>query len=304
MNTLRNTVAKNIAAYRKRAGLTQSELAEKLCYSDKSVSKWERAEGMPDTETLVAMAEIFGVTINELISADPYSEKNGDGNGEHTQDEADAGNIPSCEVESAVSAEADDVAQAEADNSPLCGDGEVNTPAGGRYASEDTARADSKGEGVDVTVESAVSAEAEDSPLCCDGADVSARFGGAAGKRRGRPTLADVAVTLISVTAVWALCGITVFFFSTLSPSLADVWNIRIAAYFGVISLLVWYIFAALRWGRVWRHIMISALTWSAAAALHVSFPSESIVFIYAVAAAFQLIIVCAALIAFDRERR
>ena len=285
MNTLRNTVAKNIAAYRKRAGLTQSELAEKLCYSDKSVSKWERAEGMPDTETLVAMAKIFGVTINELISADPYSEKNGDGNGEHTQDEADAGNIPSCEVESAVSAEADDVAQAEADNSPLCGDGEVNTPeksAGGRYASEDTARADSEG----------------------DGADVSTKFGSAAGKRRGRPTLADVAVTLISVTAVWVLCGITVFFFSTLSPSLADVWNIRIAAYFGVISLLVWYIFAALRWGRVWRHVMISALTWSTAAALHVSFPSESIVFIYAVAAAFQLIIVCAALIAFDRERR
>ncbi len=253
MNTLRNTVAKNIAAYRKRAGLTQSELAEKLCYSDKSVSKWERAEGMPDTETLVAMAKIFGVTINELISADVPCE-NSDAEikvGEHEQTDSDAGNLPSCEV------------------------GESNGDIHERSV-------DGKGES----------------------ADVSTKFGSAAEKRRSRPTLADVAMTLISVTAVWALCGITVFFFSTLSPSLAAVWNIRIAAYFGVISLLVWYIFAALRWGRVWRHVMISALTWSAAAALHVSFPSESIVFIYAVAAAFQLIIVCAALIAFDRERR
>ena len=70
--TFKNIVARNIAKYRKAAGLTQSQLAEKLSYSDKSVSKWERAEGTPDTETLIAMARLFGVTVNELIFEKRY----------------------------------------------------------------------------------------------------------------------------------------------------------------------------------------------------------------------------------------
>ena len=41
-------IADNIAYYRKKMALTQLELAEKLNYSDKSISKWERAEGVPD----------------------------------------------------------------------------------------------------------------------------------------------------------------------------------------------------------------------------------------------------------------
>ncbi|MCR5207501.1 MAG: helix-turn-helix domain-containing protein [Eubacterium sp.] len=64
----KNTVAKKIAYYRKLEGITQGELAEILNYSDKSVSKWERGEGLPDTYVLSLIAEHFGVTLNDLTS--------------------------------------------------------------------------------------------------------------------------------------------------------------------------------------------------------------------------------------------
>lgn len=67
---LKNLIGKNIAAYRKQAGLTQAGLAEKLNYSDKAVSKWERGESVPDVMTLVQLAEQFEITVNELV-ADP-----------------------------------------------------------------------------------------------------------------------------------------------------------------------------------------------------------------------------------------
>ena len=64
---LKLQIGSNIASYRKSAGLTQAGLAEKLNYSDKAVSKWERGESMPDVTTLVQMAEHFGITVNELL---------------------------------------------------------------------------------------------------------------------------------------------------------------------------------------------------------------------------------------------
>ena len=67
---LRKQIGGNIAAYRKNAGLTQLGLAEKLNYSDKAVSKWERGESIPDVLTLMALADQFGITVNDLI-ADP-----------------------------------------------------------------------------------------------------------------------------------------------------------------------------------------------------------------------------------------
>lgn len=67
----RKTVAANIARCRKAAGMTQGALAKELNYSDKSVSKWERAEGMPDAFVLYQMAELFGVSVEELISGSP-----------------------------------------------------------------------------------------------------------------------------------------------------------------------------------------------------------------------------------------
>ena len=64
---LREKLGANIAAYRKRAGLTQAGLAEKLNYSDKAVSKWERGESLPDVLTLVQLSELFDVTVNDLL---------------------------------------------------------------------------------------------------------------------------------------------------------------------------------------------------------------------------------------------
>jgi len=64
---LRKRVANRIAMYRKNCGMTQLELAEKINYSDKSVSKWERGDGMPDTFVLYQLAELFGVTVDALL---------------------------------------------------------------------------------------------------------------------------------------------------------------------------------------------------------------------------------------------
>lgn len=65
---LKTQIGANIAAFRKRAGLTQAGLAEKLNYSDKAVSKWERGESMPDVLTLVQLAEQFDISVNDLVS--------------------------------------------------------------------------------------------------------------------------------------------------------------------------------------------------------------------------------------------
>lgn len=61
-------IADNIAYYRKKMALTQLELAEKLNYSDKSISKWERAEGVPDIFVLQKLSKFFGISIDQLIS--------------------------------------------------------------------------------------------------------------------------------------------------------------------------------------------------------------------------------------------
>ena len=64
---LKNQLGANIVMYRKRLGLTQAGLAEKLNYSDKAVSKWERGESVPDVLTLVQLAELFEITVNDLL---------------------------------------------------------------------------------------------------------------------------------------------------------------------------------------------------------------------------------------------
>lgn len=63
----KKTIGAFIAALRKASGLTQRELAEKLNVSDKAVSRWEREESLPDLSLIPAIAEIFGVTADELL---------------------------------------------------------------------------------------------------------------------------------------------------------------------------------------------------------------------------------------------
>ena len=65
---LKTYIAANIAAYRKQAGLTQAGLAEKLNYSDKAVSKWERGESVPDVMTLALLAQQLGISVNDLLT--------------------------------------------------------------------------------------------------------------------------------------------------------------------------------------------------------------------------------------------
>ena len=65
---LRANIAKNITELRKASNITQADLAEKLNYSDKSISKWERGDGVPDVIVLNKIAELFGVTLNDLVS--------------------------------------------------------------------------------------------------------------------------------------------------------------------------------------------------------------------------------------------
>jgi len=65
---LKLQIGANIALYRKRIGLTQAGLAEKLNYSDKAISKWERGESVPDVITMVQLAEQFGISVNDLLS--------------------------------------------------------------------------------------------------------------------------------------------------------------------------------------------------------------------------------------------
>ena len=64
---LKLQIGTNIANLRKRQGLTQASLAEKVNYSDKAVSKWERGESVPDILTLVSISQVLGVTVDDLL---------------------------------------------------------------------------------------------------------------------------------------------------------------------------------------------------------------------------------------------
>ena len=66
---LKLITASNIINLRTNAGLTQAELGAKLNYSDKTISKWERAEAIPDAYVLKQIGEIFGVTVDNLLSS-------------------------------------------------------------------------------------------------------------------------------------------------------------------------------------------------------------------------------------------
>ena len=74
---LKYTIAKNIARLRRENSMTQLDLAEKLCYSDKAVSKWESGASLPDIVVLKEIADLFGVTVDSLLSEDGKFEKKG-----------------------------------------------------------------------------------------------------------------------------------------------------------------------------------------------------------------------------------
>ena len=68
MENLNEVISKKLIKFRVEAGLTQLELAQKINYSDKSISKWERGDGLPDLPVLVALSEIYNITLNDFLS--------------------------------------------------------------------------------------------------------------------------------------------------------------------------------------------------------------------------------------------
>ncbi len=60
-----------ISSWRKEQGLTQKELADQLHVTDKAVSKWERGVAFPDTQTIPKLAEILGVSPEEMMGQNP-----------------------------------------------------------------------------------------------------------------------------------------------------------------------------------------------------------------------------------------
>ncbi len=66
-NEINRKIAQNLAYYRKCAGLTQAELAEKINYSDKSISKWEQGNGIPDVYILLELSKLYNVSLNDLV---------------------------------------------------------------------------------------------------------------------------------------------------------------------------------------------------------------------------------------------
>lgn len=74
------SIGNRLYQYRRKSGLSQEELAAKLGVSRQAVSKWERGESSPDTDNLIAIANLYSVTLDELINGDSTVKKSTDDN--------------------------------------------------------------------------------------------------------------------------------------------------------------------------------------------------------------------------------
>ena len=63
-------IANRLVNLRKKNGLSQEQLAAKLGLSRQAVSKWERAEASPDTDNLICLAKLYGVSLDDLLNTD------------------------------------------------------------------------------------------------------------------------------------------------------------------------------------------------------------------------------------------
>lgn len=77
--------AQTVKRLREKKGLTQSLLAEKILVSDKTISKWETAKGLPDISLIEPLAEALGVSVMELMSGENIENKNVSGNIKHSK---------------------------------------------------------------------------------------------------------------------------------------------------------------------------------------------------------------------------
>ena len=72
--------ANRLIEYRKKNGLSQDQVAEKIGVSRQAVSKWERAEASPDTDNLIMLSKLYNVSLDELINGKPYDAADNSGN--------------------------------------------------------------------------------------------------------------------------------------------------------------------------------------------------------------------------------
>lgn len=70
------SIGETISSSRKKKGLTQNELAEKMNVTDKAVSKWERDLSCPDVNTISRLAEVLDVSVEELLNAKEQRKSN------------------------------------------------------------------------------------------------------------------------------------------------------------------------------------------------------------------------------------
>ena len=83
-------IGRHIREYREKNGLTQKQLAEKLYVSDRTISRWERGNGLPDIDELPRIARLLGMNLNELVG-EPSAAAGTDG--EAPDEERNAGEI-------------------------------------------------------------------------------------------------------------------------------------------------------------------------------------------------------------------
>lgn len=76
MRDVRPIISRNLAKLRKEKGLTQAELAEKMNYSDKAISRWEQGDTLPDVNVLCELCDFYGITLNDLTSEECEIETN------------------------------------------------------------------------------------------------------------------------------------------------------------------------------------------------------------------------------------
>lgn len=74
MNSSRSNIAANLRFLRQRSGMTQEEVAERIGVSRQAVAKWERGDSLPDILNCDALAELFDVSLNDLVRHDPEVE--------------------------------------------------------------------------------------------------------------------------------------------------------------------------------------------------------------------------------------
>ena len=80
MENVKAIVSQNLLRLRKENNLTQAELAKRINYSDKAISRWEAGEVVPDLETIYALSEVFDVPISQITESheeDSEQGKNG-----------------------------------------------------------------------------------------------------------------------------------------------------------------------------------------------------------------------------------